>query len=76
MNHDKVQHNLRELVTGNRERLTHWGRDKMAAIFQTIFSNTLSLMKISIKISLNFVPKGPYDGKFIDAYMRHLASMR
>ena len=29
--------------------LTHWGRNKMAAIFQTT---------ISIKISLNFVPKG------------------
>ena len=26
--------------------LTHWGRDKMAAIFQTIFSNGLSWMKM------------------------------
>ena len=26
--------------------LTHWGRDKMAAIFQTTFSNTFSWMKI------------------------------
>ena len=25
--------------------LTHWARDKMAAIFQTIFSNALSWMK-------------------------------
>ena len=25
--------------------LTHWGRDKMAAIFQTTFSNTFSWMK-------------------------------
>ena len=26
--------------------LTHWGRDKMAAIFQTIFSNAFSWMKM------------------------------
>ena len=26
--------------------LTHWGRDKMAAIFQTTFSNAFSWMKI------------------------------
>ena len=41
--------------------LTHWGRDKMAAISQTTHSNTFSWMKllrISIEISLNFVPKG------------------
>ena len=37
--------------------LTHWGRDKMAAVFQTTFSNALSLMKnacISINVSLIF----------------------
>ena len=28
------------------ENLTHWGRDKMAAIFQTTFSNGFSLMKM------------------------------
>ena len=40
--------------------LTHWGRDKMAAISQTTLSNAFSWMKIfSIKISLKFVPKGP-----------------
>ena len=26
--------------------LTHWGRDKMAAIFQTTFSNAFSWMKM------------------------------
>ena len=36
--------------------LAHWGRDKMAAIFQCIFLHENVL--ISIKISLKFVPKG------------------
>ena len=35
--------------------LTHWGRDKMAAFFQTTFSNAFSLIKISLK----FVPTCP-----------------
>ena len=41
--------------------LTHWGQDKMAAVSQTTLSNAFSWMKmrISIKISLKFVPKGP-----------------
>ena len=42
--------------------LTHWGRDKMANIFQTIFPNAFSINEtiwISIKISLKFVHKGP-----------------
>ena len=42
--------------------LTHWGRDKMAAIFQMTFSNGLSGNEnvwISINISLKFVPRGP-----------------
>ena len=42
--------------------LTHWGRDKMAAISQTTLSNAFFLnenVRISIKISLKFVPKGP-----------------
>ena len=34
--------------------LTHWGRDKMATFSQT----TPSYIRISIKISLKFVPKG------------------
>ena len=37
--HTKTYHDLRPL-------LTHWGRDKMAAIFQTIFSNAFSWMKM------------------------------
>ena len=42
--------------------LTHWGWDKIAAIFQTTFSNEFSWMKVYkfwLKISLRFVPKGP-----------------
>ena len=41
--------------------LTHWGWDKMDAIFQTTFSNGFSWMKMYeffIKISLKFVSKG------------------
>ena len=37
--------------------LTHWGRDRMATIFQTTISNTFSW--ISIKISLKSVTKCP-----------------
>ena len=33
-------------VTLNEIKLTHWGRDKMAAIFQKTFSNGFSWMKI------------------------------
>ena len=42
--------------------LTHWGRDKMAAISQTTLSNDFFRMKnvwIFIKISMKFVPKAP-----------------
>ena len=43
--------------------VTHWGRDKMAAIFQMTFSNGFSWLKImkliSINISLKFVSRGP-----------------
>ena len=42
--------------------LTHWGQDKMTAIFQTTVTNAFSCMKMYwflIKISLNFIPKGP-----------------
>ena len=45
-----------------KEPLTHWGRDKMAAISQTTLSNAFSwkkIFRISIKVSLKFVPKGP-----------------
>ena len=34
-------------------QLTHWGRDKMAAIFQTTFSNAFSRMKMN-KFRLGF----------------------
>ena len=43
------------------DELTHWGRDNMATIFQTTFSNAFSWMKnvwISNEISLKFVPMG------------------
>ena len=42
--------------------LTHWGRDKMAAISQTTLSIAFfgnENVRISIKFSLKFVPKGP-----------------
>ena len=42
-------------------RLTHWGQDKMAATFQTKFSNPFSWMKIfelRFRFSLKFVPEG------------------
>ena len=42
--------------------LTHWGRNKMAAIFQTTFFKWIFLNKnvwISINMSLEFVPRGP-----------------
>ena len=43
--------------SGSHETLTHWGRDKMAVIFHTTFSN--ENVWIPIKISMKFVPKGP-----------------
>ena len=42
--------------------LTHWGRNKMAAISQTTLSKApswIKICKLSIKIPLKFVPKGP-----------------
>ena len=44
--------------------ITHWGRDKMAAISQTTFSNASFLNEntsISINISLKFVSEGRID---------------
>ena len=45
--------------------ITHWGRGKIAAISQTIFSNAFSWMKsflVRLKFqSLKCVPKGPID---------------
>ena len=42
------------MMTKFRSRISHWGRHKMAAIFQTTFANAFS-----IKISLKFVSKCP-----------------
>ena len=40
--------------------LTHWGREQMPAIFQTIISNGFSWMKMcEFRLSQKFVPKGP-----------------
>ena len=45
-----------------RHPLTYWGRDKMDAISQTIYSSAFFMDEniwIPIKISLKFVPEGP-----------------
>ena len=55
------------LLWQNRETdliyfLTHWGLDKVADIFQTIFSSAFSLIKmyfVTIKFSLILVASGP-----------------
>ena len=52
--------------------LTHWGQDKMATVSQTTFSNAFS--RISIKISLKFVPKGPINN--IPALIQIMAWLR
>ena len=52
----------RPLLSLRCNGLTHWGRDKMAVISQTILSNAFSWMKIlefRLKISLKFVPESP-----------------
>ena len=42
--------------------LTHWGRDKMDAISQRTSSSAFSWMKMfEFRISMNFVPKGPFN---------------
>ena len=51
---------LYELLSNVAVKFTHWGRDKMAAVFQTAFSDAFSWMKMyefRNKISLEFVPK-------------------
>ena len=50
----QVYHSIIDLAT-----LTHWGRDKMAAISETTFSNAFSWVNFRLKFSLKFVPKGP-----------------
>ena len=40
--------------------LTHWGRDKMATVWQTTLSNAFSRMKMyDFRLRFHFVPKGP-----------------
>ena len=46
---------LNPLLSKPPKSLTHWGRDKMATILQTTFSNAFSW--ILLNISLKFVPK-------------------
>ena len=40
------QHPFSNILWPHNTILTHWGRDKMAAIIQTVFSNAFSWMKI------------------------------
>ena len=49
--------NALSIPSDGTQELTRRGRDKLAAISQTMFSNAFSL--ISIKISLKFNPKAP-----------------
>ena len=58
LGHNELKIFLRICLNGQKP-LTHWGRDKMAAISQTIFLN--GNLWISIKISLKFVPKGLFN---------------
>ena len=53
--------------------LVHWGRDKMAAIFLTTFSNAFldENVWISIHISLKFVHEGPINN--IPAFVQKMA---
>ena len=51
--------------------LTHLLLDKMAVILQMTFSNAFLRMKVSIKISLKFVTKGPVDN--IPAFIQIMA---
>ena len=48
-----------------KDELTHWGRDKMAAISQTILLNIFSLMKISdLRLKLSFLLLGGSINKY------------
>ena len=52
------------MVSLGHNELTHWGREKVAAVSQTTLSKRISLneiVRISIKVSLKFVPKGPFN---------------
>ena len=52
----RITSQLSHLYNANPYTLTHWGRDKMAAIFQCIFLNENAWFPI--EISLKFVCKG------------------
>ena len=54
--HIQVLNYWRKTVIRARCLLTHWGRDNMAAIFQTTFSNAFSWMKM-FKFRLRFHPR-------------------
>ena len=41
-----VGHNKRQAIACTNDDLTHWGRDKMAIILMTTFSNAFSWMKM------------------------------
>ena len=65
------------LKNGVKGFLTHWVRENLADISQTTFSNTFSWMqniRISSKISLRFVPKGP--NNIIPALIQRMAWCR
>ena len=56
---------------------THWGRDKMADIFQTIFSNAFSWMKMYefwLRFHRYFIPRGPINN--IPAVVQIMACRR
>ena len=56
------------------DSLTHWGRDKMAAVSQTTLSIAFSWMKMFEFKSLKFVPEGPIN--FIPALVQIMAWRR
>ena len=52
------------VLEGNNFEITHWGLDKMTAVFQTTFLNAfleLIFLYFDEKRSLKFVPLGPND---------------
>ena len=55
-----TEHTMMHYKNSTEERLTHWGRDKIAAISQATFSKAFAWTKMyefSLKISLKFVPE-------------------
>ena len=65
------------LITTELSDLTHWGRDKMDANSQTIFSNAFSWMKmfqLRLKVHWSLFPKGPINT--IPSLVKIMASHR